>query len=619
MRILGIGALASAAVGVAWGCLEIWHLRAGGVPIPADQLGATLVLFALLGIVFAAPAIVLAALVASRSRSPWLARAAAALPGFAAALAFVAILVNVEWLPRLWAPSSLIADLGMVLATLLAIGLFARRPWRRGGDWALLAIAIVGSAAAWIATAPRPALPPAAVATSDTGTRAPDVFLILIDTLRADHLDAYGYTRPVSPHIGALAAEGIVMDRAFSTTNWTRPAVASLFTSTMPSRHAVTNLDRAVPESFPLLAESLKARGYQTGFFTVGINVEPSDGYQRGADHFTALRSRHLADRTLVMSSFVLHFFPWTGRLLPWTKTDRDSVANPALLVSSALDWVHQADTERPVFSYLHFLGPHSPYRPPPDFDRFSSKPHDARLENPPSQWAGQDALTPEETQEMIDLYDGEVFWNDDAVGKLIDGLRAAGRLDNAVVILIADHGEAFGKHGVWGHNASGFRSVVRIPMIFWSSPSIGLNRRTRLTIPASLMDVAPTVLDLAGQPAPAGFDGQSLVPWLRGASAEDRTVFVENPNNDELGVRTLDWAYFEGKTGDGFGRWLFEAKDTDQVNNLVETRPDVAERLHSLAEERRTLDRGRAGSVTSIDLDDTRRKMLEELGYVTK
>jgi arylsulfatase A-like enzyme len=213
----------------------------------------------------------------------------------------------------------------------------------------------------------------------------------------------------------------------------------------------------------------------------------------------------------------------------------------------------------------------------------------------------------------MIDQYDGEVAWHDAHIGRLLDGLREAGRLDEAIVAIVADHGEGFGEHGVWGHNAGLFEEVVRIPMIFRGT---GV-RPGRTRVAASLVDLAPTLAELSGAASPREFDGASLAPWLAGAGAGERTVFVENPLNDEIGVRSGEWAYFEGKTGDGFQRWLFRAEDARQTEELSARHPEVAERLRRLAAERRDRDRSVGVKSVEIELDAERRRMLEALGYV--
>ncbi len=448
------------------------------------------------------------------------------------------------------------------------------------------------------------------------GGRPPDIFLILLDTLRPDHLGAYGSARPASPRIDALAAAGLVFDRAASNTNWTRPAVATLFTSTMPSRHGAIEVNRRISADLPLLAESLAARQMAIGFFTWGTNIEPSDGYDRGVDLFHTESSRPLTATTLFMRHIVLPLWPDSRRLLGGYRAS-EGRGRPAALTERALEWVGQVDPRRPVFAYLHYGGPHSPYDPPPPFaGAFAQRPTVDRLTLPPNDnWAGPEALTPEDRQQMIDQYDEEILWHDGQIGLLVDGLEALGRLEHAIFIVIADHGEAFGEHGVWAHGDSLFGEVVRIPMIVWTSLDWGQPRR--LEVNASLIDLAPTLAEAAGAPVPASFDGGSLLPWLEGREEEQRTVFFENPKHDELGVRTAEWTYFEGKTPDGTGRWLYRADDPGERENLADRLPEVAEELHRLVTARREMDRARAVEADTMEIDPERAEQLRALGYL--
>jgi arylsulfatase A-like enzyme len=610
----------SSLVGAAIGWLEVLGLESGGFFLGAREALETVLVYAVLGALVggaAACAVRLALAIARRAASgggPLGARLAAVVPSFAVIWVVLGGRINVLHLPDALSLPSLAANAALLAAFGLAAWAWSRRPWGVRADRWLLAAAVAAGAASAVGLLRAPSPHEIAGAAPARAGEAPNVVLILVDTLRADHLGVYGYARSTSPRIDAFAAEGMVFERAYSTTNWTRPAVASLFTSTMPSRHNATALDRALSPDLPLLAEALRGRGYRTAFFTVGPNVEPADGYGRGVDHFFHGRSQKAVARTVFFNSIVLRLVPGVGKLLPGRRHASALTGDPAEITDRALEWARAADPARPFFVYLHYLGPHSPYRPPPPFDRaFSEVGVVERVVDPPHAWSGKDAFSPADTQQMIDKYDGEVAWHDAHIGRLLDGLREAGRLDQAIVAIVADHGEGFGEHGVWGHNAGLFEEVVRIPMIFRGT---GV-RPGRTRVAASLVDLAPTLAELSGAASPREFDGASLAPWLAGAGEGERTVFVENPLNDEIGVRSGEWAYFEGKTGDGFQRWLFRAEDARQTEELSARHPEVAEELRRLAAERRDRDRSVGVKSVEIELDAERRRMLEALGYV--
>jgi arylsulfatase A-like enzyme len=322
-----------------------------------------------------------------------------------------------------------------------------------------------------------------------------------------------------------------------------------------------------------------------------------------------------MAFRPPLMKDFVLRYFPGVRRLWP-SPGDASHLGDPETITERALAWARAGSAERPLFLYVHYLGPHSPYLPPAPHDReLGGAPPQPRLADPPSkQWAGEAALSPADRRQMIAQYDGEIRWHDGEVGRLVDGLRAAARARPLLMLLIADHGEGFGEHGVWGHNAGMFDEVVRIPLVVWSSD--GSFGPARIAAPVSLLDVAPTLVELAGASVPAGFDGESLRPLLEGRAAPDRLVHIENPLAREGAVRTSEWSYLEGETGDGFRRWLFRAGDAAQREDVAATHPDVVERLSRVVEERRKIDASRSQGSVGIELDAERREQLRALGY---
>lgn len=464
--------------------------------------------------------------------------------------------------------------------------------------------------------APRPAALAGARA-----RKAPNVFVVLLDTLRADHLGAYGYARNTSPRMDELARQAVLFERAYSTSNWTRPAVASLHTSTLPSRHGVTDQEHGLPTSLSLLAECLRGDGYRTGFFTVGANTEPADGYWRGVDRFYFATTPAVLARTTLFANVVFGLVPPLDRALAKRRSAGASVTadptDPENITSEALRWAQAAERDRPLFAYIHYMGPHRPYSPPSPFDRaFSQLGMVPRLSIPPEESAGPNALTPEDREQMVAQYDAEILWHDGQVGALLDGLRQAGRLDDAVVVLTADHGEGFGEHGVWAHGTGLFEEIVHIPLIVWRSGSVA-GQPGRVALPVSLQDIAPTLSQLAMSKIPSSFEGESLVPLLQADAAPDgdRMVFMENPIKNEWGLRSRAWAYQEVR-GSSSKRWLYSASDPKQERELGRSLPDVADALSALSK-RAQHNARRALPAPRIELDEARRERLRALGYL--
>ncbi len=345
--------------------------------------------------------------------------------------------------------------------------------------------------------------------------RPPNVLLVSIDTLRADHLGAYGYARPTSPRLDAFAAESIRYARALAPTPWTLPSHAAMLTGRHPFDLGILDSDGTLPAQTPTLAETLRGQGYATAAF---VDSDPESfvggrrGFDRGFDRF--VHAPH--------------------------KTRRRHVYDMAATVRVALDWLDQREVERPFFLFLHTKSVHAtptdaaesdaPYdKPAPYRTRFLK---DAKQRFPwrddqvfgtallrywnealasgeiPKQRFGADEL-----EELKALYDGGVYYTDRFFGVLLDALRSRGLDRDTVVVVTADHGEAFLEHEFFLHQEL-FRELLEVPLIV-RLPS----RRNARVIPetVTLEDLMPTLLKLVGAEAPAGLTGQVL-PGISGA-----------------------------------------------------------------------------------------------------
>src|SRR5262245_25796225 len=280
-----------------------------------------------------------------------------------------------------------------------------------------------------------------------------NVVLVTLDTLRADRLGCYGYTGGATPHIDELASKGVLFEQATATVPLTLPSHCSILTGLLPPRHGVRD-NGGVPlaESRTTLAERLKGAGFATGGFVGAWVLERRFGLAQGFDRYS--------DR------FALDQLQKRG----------DTV------VDDALSWIDEVRARR-FFAWVHLFDPHLPYDPPEPFrSRFAS-----------------------------DLYEGDVAYTDALVGRLLTRLREQKLLDRTVVVVAADHGESLGEHGEASHGFSVYDATAAVPLIVRTPWALRGRSRTQV----SLVDVFPTVLDLAGLPAEAGIDGRSLVPAL--------------------------------------------------------------------------------------------------------
>ncbi len=321
-----------------------------------------------------------------------------------------------------------------------------------------------------------------------------NVILISLDTLRADHLGAYGYGRETSPYMsGPLVAQATTFDHALAPATATAPSHMTLFTSLAPSVHGVTsNLSRAgLPEKVSTLAEVLRAHGFVTGSVNENAALTARLGFGRGFDYERQFR----------------------GEMM------ESPLGYVRAVLRAGQAFVDRHPDQR-FFLFLHTYQVHDPYIPPRPYTKLfadgddPAHPDNVRL----GRWryGGRPVL-----------YDREIRYLDDELAAAMDGLRASGALDDTIVVITSDHGEAFAEHGFVGHGHDVFEESVRVPL-FVMGPGIEAGRR--IGEPVGLIDLMPTILDLVGVPVPSGVQGRSLAALLLGAedvSALDGRVLV--------------------------------------------------------------------------------------------
>jgi arylsulfatase A-like enzyme/predicted Zn-dependent protease len=294
-----------------------------------------------------------------------------------------------------------------------------------------------------------------------------NLLLITIDTLRADHVGSYGYAAAQTPAIDALAARGARFVHAATVAPLTLPAHSSLMTGTFPAYHGVRdNGGFYLADDQVTLAETFRAAGYRTGGFVAAFVLDHRWGIAQGFD-------RYFDDFDLAKYR---------------TDVGLDAVQRPGSeVVSKAIEWL-DADTSRPFMAWIHLYEPHAPYEPPEAI----------RARFPPT---------------LVGAYDGEIATADAQVGRLIEHLSTAGRLDRTLVALVGDHGESLGAHGEEQHGFFVYDADIRIPLIV-AGPQVA--HRT-VDDQVRIVDIMPTVLDLAHLPVPQPVQGRSLLPLMRG------------------------------------------------------------------------------------------------------
>jgi arylsulfatase A-like enzyme len=385
------------------------------------------------------------------------------------------------------------------------------------------------------------------------------VVIIVLDAARADRFGCYGYPRDTTPNVDRLAKESVLFRNHFSTCSSTLPSSAALLTGLYPATLGVGEPGEIVPldARVPVLTEALRAAGFRTALFSSNAHVSPDAGLDRG-----------------------FQFFAGWGR--PGHGTAAPGRA-PEVLLRDFAPWLARNKSSR-YFAYLHFFPPHAPYIADDDCLRaVTSKP--ARLAQPGRLPFPELALTysrapSRSPQDWADLYDSNLRLGDRAVGEVMDLLRQQGVLDTTLLVVTADHGEAFGEHGYLAHVQAVYDELVHIPLLIrLPGPRRVTGEVTALT---QTVDVLPTICDLCQVPYRHPVAGKSLVPLLTGKERSlHEEIFAVSVGSKRPAylVRDAHWAlllYRGGKL-----RALYDLqKDPGQLRNVIAQQPAVAARL---------------------------------------
>ncbi len=334
-----------------------------------------------------------------------------------------------------------------------------------------------------------------------------NVVLLSLDTVRADHLSVNGYPRPTTPHLDALALDSAWFRDASSTSSYTLPAHASLMTGQLPTRHGAHSeapgRNRILPDRSDLLAVQLQGAGWLTAAFTGGVYVRPGFGFVRGFDRYDS------TDLALPLDAPRAKELPRPG------DPDFNARYRRANDWQRALDWIH-AHADAPFFLFLHTYVAHEYLAAPEHEARFRA----SRRSAVPRGDLGfirdrtrTDAPTPGDLQQFVDAYDATLRAADARVGELLAAIEQAGVADDTILIVCSDHGEEFHDHGGVNHGRTLHEEMVRVPLLI-RLPGAAPRE---IEAPVSLLDVAPTLVELLELPATHPVDGRSLLPLLHG------------------------------------------------------------------------------------------------------
>lgn len=442
----------------------------------------------------------------------------------------------------------------------------------------------------------------------------PNVLLIGVETLRADHVGCLGYRRNTTPTLDKLAKEGAVFSRAIATSSWTKPAVMSVFTSLYPAIHKVTDFHKKLSEKINTLAEMLKENGYITAAFVCSPNLDSCYGFSRGFN---------LYDDFSVQLSLLFNLFGYNN--IAVQDIYNEAVTNETVN-RVALRWL-QENHDKPFFMFVFYFDPHHDYIPPPPFDTVFDPNykgsidgrgiiHQPRKSTPPSQ---------RDLDHIIALYDGEILYTDRCISDLLEKFRQYGILDKTLVIVFGDHGDEFYEHGTTGHGHTLYNELIHIPLILRWPEEIPQNKRINTLV--SQVDIMPTILDYLDIKYNRLMQGRNLRCLIEGkkdrlhdvvyaeVSRHSDKVFtsaISNQNKCILDLNTGNKQFFDLSTDPSEQKNIYNMRSS---NGPVALASCVTQWLANNA--RLASQLCNDVNLQEVELDEDRLKRLKSLGYL--
>jgi arylsulfatase A-like enzyme/thioredoxin-like negative regulator of GroEL len=407
---------------------------------------------------------------------------------------------------------------------------------------------------------------------------APNIVFITVDTTRADRMGFLGNTHGLTPNLDLVARQGVVFERAYSQAPLTPVSHATIFTGTYPQFHTVTDFGHSLPTLLPYVPEILQKSGYHTAAFIGSIILDPhasmAPGFDRGFGFFDAgfrVKANRDEDR--------------------YTTVERRG----GEVVAHAIAWLNE-NRGSPFFIWIHLYDPHAPYDPPAPYDK-----------------------------RFADPYDGEIAYADASLGKLFTYLRQRGVYDHTLIVMMSDHGESLGAHGESMHGIFLYDETIHVPLIF-KLPGELLARR-RVSARVRLVDVAPTLLSMLSLPLPPTFQGESLVPLMKGNQKGGQKELDDLPAYAETDYphRAFGWSALRSMRT---GKYLFVhapkrelydlSQDKDEIHNLASSSPAVAGTLQAQVDDFHQKTTSYREKSPPAPISSEQAENLSALGYVS-
>jgi len=465
-----------------------------------------------------------------------------------------------------------------------------------GGD-----VVLTGGA---IAVEPRPPEP------APGKLRAENLVVVLIDTVRADHIKLHNRaTRVQTDYLDRFGAEGMTFERAWAQENWTKPSIATLLTGLYPETHRTKTEKHKLPRSVVMASEHFRALGYATAGFVANGYISNKFGFREGWD--------------------------------VWRNYVREGKPNRARFVTDdAIRWLERRPVDKPFFLYVHTIDPHVPYIPPRKYtELYDPQPYKGVVQARTTAKllekikTGSTRLSDRDKRHLEALYDGEITYHDDEISRLHDHLADDGLLEDTLIVITSDHGEEFFDHGSVGHGHSVYEELLHVPFVI-RLPGATAGQGARCDAEVGLIDVLPTACEILGVDCPPGMEGRSLVPLLEGR-CRDRwpevsfADFLDGQRSARAGRYKLIYR--------GLAKTLFDLEaDPEETRDLSDDQPIALAAMRDLlgqhqgrfaptggAEAKKKSGKPAKKTKTheaeEADIDAETRKQLEGLGYFEK
>lgn len=442
-------------------------------------------------------------------------------------------------------------------------------------------------------------------------SKRPNILLIGIDTLRADHVGCLGYERDTMPTLNRLAREGVLCTRTMSTSGWTLPSVMSVMTSLYPNVHQTYTYKNRLPGEVATLAEVLRANGYSTVGFVSNPILDGRYGFLDGFD---------LYDDFTVSLDAGLDIFAKHNEIL----NDQQLVCTGELVTRMAVQWL-QRNRGEPFFMFVFYIDPHYDYIPPAPFDTMFDPSYEGHIDSRGINREPRHSQRPSDRdlQHLLALYDGEIRYTDGCVAELLRFFARSGALKNTVVVLFGDHGDEFYEHGKTAHDRTLYDEIIHVPLVFWGPGRFPPGKRINAV--TSQIDIMPTILDYLGVPYEGPMQGASLRPLIEGKAERLRdTVWAEL--NTWIHVQAVVSNHYKLIRNVSKDTWelYYLRRDPDEQTNLYAQPSTTGVQLTLMTEWERWIrdnstlagDLTHGGQIEKVQLNEQQLQKLRALGY---